>query len=376
MRCESCQAILDVTDRFCPACGTPNVAGKLFPRFGPALREPPGVAPRPELAPGAFGCPRCGWPVEGPDPFCVACGMSLDGVHEAQARAGFIGVWTTHGPGGLTPYRSLRVLGVTLRLVLVVLMGLSAVLTVEVVSSLADTGRATSLVRFDLIDAHDWSGRAQIALLSAMALAAILFVWWMARGYRNLAALGVRRLRFGPRWAIWSWRVPFVNLVVPKEAVDDLWRASDPTVPVYSPRWRALAVPFRVHLWWMATLGAAVLLLAAEWALPGLGNGDASAARAGLGLAAAAFPALLVASVLEWMLVADVGTRQARRFAALGPVRPESIGHHDAGADADSGPTGAEPIDGDESGEPGTRAGRRMDDPPNESSNRSVHGVY
>jgi len=369
MRCASCEAILDVTDRFCPACGTPNVGGKLFPRFGPALREPPGIAARPELEHGVLGCPRCGWPVGSVDPFCAACGMSLDEVHEAAARAGFIGVWTTPGPGGLTPYRPIRGLGRILRLVLVVVMALSAALTVEVVHSLADADRPTALVRLDHLDPNQWTGLTQVVLLAAIALAATLFVWWMARGYRNLPALGVRRLRVGPRWAVWSWFVPFVNLVVPKEAVDDLWRASDPEFPVYSASWRASAVPFRIHLWWLAIVGAAVLLLSAEWALPSVGTVDPSISRVGLGFAAAAFPAVFVGGLLEWMLVADVGTRQARRFTRLGPVHPDLIGRPPPSAADGAGPT--EDTSDEWSSDLGRGAAAAS-----RSSDRGVHGVY
>lgn len=374
MRCASCEAMLDVTDRFCPACGTPNVSGKLFPRFGPALREPPGVAPRPELGNGVIGCPRCGWPVAGTDPFCTACGMSLDGVHEAAARASFIGVWTTPGPGGLTPYRPIRRLGAILRVVLAVVMALSTALMVEVVRSLADADRPITLVRLDHVDLQEWTGVTQVGLLVAIVLAATLFVWWMARGYRNLPALGVRRLRIGPRWAVWSWFVPFVNLVVPKEAVDDLWRASDPNVAVYSPSWRASTVPFRIHLWWLAIVGAAVLLLSAEWALPSVGTTDPSISRAGLGLAAAAFPAVFVGGLLEWMLVADVGTRQARRFTRLGPVQPDSIGRV-ATSSAPEGP-------GDDVGPSADSSDGWTPDPARGAADDSrlasgrIHGVY
>ena len=110
-RCNSCSAVLAASDRFCPACGTPNTEGKLHPRFGPVPDEPPGPPKRPSAPPTDKPfCPRCWAVVRLLDPYCARCGMDLEGVREEAALAGYLGVWTTPGPTstrGYQPQRSL-----------------------------------------------------------------------------------------------------------------------------------------------------------------------------------------------------------------------------------------------------------------------------
>jgi uncharacterized membrane protein YtjA (UPF0391 family) len=82
-------------------------------------------------------------------------------------------------------------------------------------------------------------GVAQQVLLVATA---ILFISWLYGAYERLPAIGSTP-RFKPWWAIAAWFVPILNLIRPKQIVDEVWRAGDepfPTVPVF------------VHLWWAA----------------------------------------------------------------------------------------------------------------------------
>jgi hypothetical protein len=60
--------------------------------------------------------------------------------------------------------------------------------------------------------------------LVTFLLAAVLFLRWYHRAYRNLEAFGHEPDR-SPAWAVGSWFVPFVNLVVPKRCVNEIWRA-------------------------------------------------------------------------------------------------------------------------------------------------------
>jgi hypothetical protein len=53
------------------------------------------------------------------------------------------------------------------------------------------------------------------------------------RAYRNLPALGAESPRFSSGWAVGAWFVPFLNLVRPKQIMDDIWRASDPALPAH-----------------------------------------------------------------------------------------------------------------------------------------------
>jgi hypothetical protein len=80
----------------------------------------------------------------------------------------------------------------------------------------------------------------------------VLFCMWLHRAHSNLPALGNPRqgLKYSPAWAVGSFFVPFVNLVVPYRATKEVWDKSDPAVgtdffvpysdspaPAYFPLW-------------------------------------------------------------------------------------------------------------------------------------------
>ena len=72
-------------------------------------------------------------------------------------------------------------------------------------------------------------GVSQFALYVACI---VFFIAWFRQAYRNIEALGAASLRHSHGWAIGSWFVPFLNLVRPKQIANDVWRGSDPDVPL------------------------------------------------------------------------------------------------------------------------------------------------
>jgi Domain of unknown function (DUF4328) len=78
----------------------------------------------------------------------------------------------------------------------------------------------------------------------------IAFLIWYGRAYRNLERLGARGLKWGKRWAIVAWFIPFANLVVPKRVMNAIWRASDPHLPATANHWDQIRVPALFHWWW------------------------------------------------------------------------------------------------------------------------------
>jgi hypothetical protein len=87
--------------------------------------------------------------------------------------------------------------------------------------------------------------------LLTLAVTGMVFVAWGARGYRNLAALRVGNTRYWTAWTVIGWIVPGANLFVPKLVMNDLWRASSPTLPVDpSPGWQRRPVGGVVTRWW------------------------------------------------------------------------------------------------------------------------------
>jgi Domain of unknown function (DUF4328) len=83
----------------------------------------------------------------------------------------------------------------------------------------------------------------------------VMFIIWFRRAYRNLVAWGTEGLRFEAGWTVGGWLVPFLNLVRPKQIMNDLWRATDPKLPVQPGiAWKQVRVPLLVHAWWLLFL--------------------------------------------------------------------------------------------------------------------------
>ena len=104
-----------------------------------------------------------------------------------------------------------------------------------------------SLVTQDELDATDIR-EGLIALLAFVALvvAAVFFIRWIHRAYRNLPSLGAR-LRFEGWWAIGGWFIPIWGLFRPKQIANDIWRNSDPST---EPDEASDHVPALFQWWW------------------------------------------------------------------------------------------------------------------------------
>jgi hypothetical protein len=63
--------------------------------------------------------------------------------------------------------------------------------------------------------------------LLAFIVTAIVWLVWLSRAYSNLGAVGTRKSRFTPGWAVGYWFVPFVNFVRPYQITLDLWQRSE-----------------------------------------------------------------------------------------------------------------------------------------------------
>ena len=76
----------------------------------------------------------------------------------------------------------------------------------------------------------------------------VFFCMWLYRAYDNLRAFGHGQLDHSPGWAVGSFFVPFVNLVIPYRAVREVWQKSAPpdeallsapSPPAWFPIWWA-----------------------------------------------------------------------------------------------------------------------------------------
>jgi len=81
----------------------------------------------------------------------------------------------------------------------------------------------------------------------------VVFLMWLYRSYENLPSFGVprNRISYSSGWAIGSFFIPFVSLVVPYRAIRELWTKS---LPNYNEMLSDPGPPAFFPLWWAAWL--------------------------------------------------------------------------------------------------------------------------
>jgi len=159
--------------------------------------------------------------------------------------------------------------------------------------------------------------QATIGWLRFLLLVAASIPWlgWFRLSYRNLPYLGVTEHGFKPGWAIGSWFVPFLNFVKPKQMADDIWRTSDPMLPVQAePLWRGKSVHALLHWWWAAWIVSFVL----GWQV----GGDQESAsidqlQTESNVRTAAHVVGIAAGILAIQVVRRMTARQEARVASL-----------------------------------------------------------
>ena len=86
-------------------------------------------------------------------------------------------------------------------------------------------------------------------LLLACLLSGIFFIRWFRRAYFNLHQLPVRT-KYRESWALWSWVVPFANLVYPVRIMLELHAKSDHLLRGHPLAKGVLGKTENVRLWW------------------------------------------------------------------------------------------------------------------------------
>lgn len=183
----------------------------------------------------------------------------------------------------------------------------------SIASRIADGER----VPFSDVDSVDSFLRATgLTQLVLLLLTAVVFLLWLSRAYRNAIAMGIRNPRYGTRWAIGCWFVPFVNLVVPKNVSNDVWRGSDPEMAYGDPAFMKRPVAAFIHWWWGIWLLSGLLSRIAANSNYDARNADELRASASLFFAADALS--IAAAALAILFVARATARseeRRRRFA-------------------------------------------------------------
>jgi hypothetical protein len=67
----------------------------------------------------------------------------------------------------------------------------------------------------------------RVIQLVVFLASAVAFLIWLRRAYKNLKPLGAEP-RYSPAWAVGAFVVPIINLFLPFQIFQEMWRASDP----------------------------------------------------------------------------------------------------------------------------------------------------
>jgi hypothetical protein len=218
-------------------------------------------------------------------------------------------------------YRSARRVGVALRALLLISMMLSALAAaaslraVLFYAALLDDPLSVSVEEFNAV--NDRNNVLSAVQLIGFAVTAVFFIVWTRRAYRNLRPLGAGGLRYTEGWAVGAWFVPILNLIRPKQIVDDIWRASDPDLAITDPpgpvsTWQGKAVSPLLHVWWVLWLGAVLVSTIASTLDFDLGTAAQDNRTASIWMTISALVAIAVCAV-AYLVVATTTTRQDER---------------------------------------------------------------
>ena len=157
-----------------------------------------------------------------------------------------------------------------------------------------------------------------IGVVQAVALLAtgIVFLFWFSRVDGVVRELGVADLRHSHGWAVGAWFVPFLNLVRPKQMVDDAWRGADPALPPGGWMQATVPAPRWLSAWW--ALWIASSLIGWRSAMGGTGLEDL---RTGADIGMLADLLSAAAAALAVLLVLRLTARVRARAANLGRLR-------------------------------------------------------
>ena len=282
-----------------------------IPSPGPPSPGPPSPGPRTPI-PGpptpTPGPPEPHPPIPGPP-------------NREGSPAGHAATAVVHSPAALEGYLPLRrpARRVRLALWISVLLALTSAAV-----NFADTRAALVLFGDQASgDLYLWVGAVQAAWF---LVTAALWLAWFRRAYRNLPALGARRLRFRPWWAVGAWLLPVFSLFRPKQVLNDIWRASDPQLaPDQAATWRGRPVAELLGWWWLAfvasvlvrSITTAAVHAAADFMLLGLLPEQLDRFQASAGMQVVADLLTVVCGLLALRVVRRTTTRQGERAAHL-----------------------------------------------------------
>ena len=199
----------------------------------------------------------------------------------------------------------------------VILVGLSAVFAARtVIVSQSVTDEAEAFLNGETKSEDFIESIAPYLLLSfvqgaVVIAAAVLVMIWMYRLAANHRALH-RGATWGPGWAIGGWFLPPLLYIIPTLMFRELWKASDPDVPIGGD-WKSRPASPLIFVWFAIYSVLPVILMFAQTdtVLSGLGGSDDELAKQ-----IAGDQGIVIASTIVTMVSAVVFITLARALTA------------------------------------------------------------
>lgn len=220
-----------------------------------------------------------------------------------------------------------RVGGVTTAaIVLVAVSALVAVLTVLVGQSFSDeaeTYLADGMSNTEFVEEvapYLLLTLLQGALSIAAAVLVIIWMFRIAKNHRTLRRVGT----WGPGWAIGGWFLPPLLYIIPTLMFRELWKASDPDVPVGGD-WKSGRTSPLVWVWFVLYSLIPVILLFAQGGdtFGSLGGSEDQLAEqlTGSQTSAVIATAVTIAGAVAFIVLARALTSRHRRLIGESPGR-------------------------------------------------------
>src|SRR5262249_18534574 len=121
-------------------------------------------------------------------------------------------------------------------------------------------GRISSGTRVTIAEAKasdDEIKSIGLVYVGTVLAAAIAFIAWMYRAYKNLGPLGATNLDSSPGWAIGGWLVPFLNFRRPYQVLSEMWVESE--AAGRDGRRFGVDLPPLLGVWWVVWVVAGFL---------------------------------------------------------------------------------------------------------------------
>ena len=139
-----------------------------------------------------------------------------------------------------------------------VLIAVSVSLSIVLVGLTQAVGKptaATSLVYLGV------TGLLAVITQLASLGGGVLFLVWLHQASKNAHSFR-QGLAITPGWSVAWWFIPVASMWKPYQALAEIWRASDPSVPRGDESWRTRALPGTFPLWWAMYLLSGFVSLA------------------------------------------------------------------------------------------------------------------